>query len=58
MHSLYMNYTDWTGENEAIILHTYYGYYATPDKPQTFIYADYFFYEALKRLDGKAGLFE
>lgn len=58
VHSLYMNYTDWTGENEALILHTYYGYYATPDKPQTFIYADYFFYEALKRLDGKAGLFE
>lgn len=50
LHSLYENYTDWSGKEEAVITHTW--------KPATLIYADYFFYEALLRLEGKSGLFE
>jgi len=50
LNSLYENYTDWSGKEEAVITHTW--------KPATLIYADYFFYEALLRTEGKSGLFE
>lgn len=60
VYSLYTNYTDWSGEQEALLLKANVSYHYKPISGdyKTLIYADYFFYEALKRLEGKEGLFE